>query len=97
MAVDAGQRLIDERVRATPPSERLRLHHEMYRLAFRQVWAQADRAGPMEPLALTRFLLERLYPELRGARLDAIMVQFAQLQAEGRWSGPVRPAQDDPE
>ena len=65
--------------------------------AFLRVWAQADRAGPMEPLALTRFLLERLYPEFRGARLDAIMAEFARLQAEGRWSGPVRPAEDDPE
>ncbi len=63
----------------------------MRRDAFRLAWAQADRAGPMTPLALTRFLLERLYPDLRGARLDRIMEQFAELEREGRWTGPIRP------
>jgi hypothetical protein len=93
VAVDAAQRQLDERVLETSPAERLRLHDEMYRLAFLQVWAQADRAGPMAPLELTRFLLERLYPDLRGERLDRIMEQFADLEREGRWTGPVRPTE----
>lgn len=97
MAVDQAQRLFDDRIRASSLEQRRAVHAEMRYDAFLRVWAQADRAGPMEPLALTRFLLERLYPELRGPRLDAIMAEFARLQAEGRWSGPVRPAEDDPE
>jgi hypothetical protein len=92
VAVDRAQLLFDERVRQTPVDERRRIHDEMRRDAFRLAWAQADRAGPMTPLELTRFLLERLYPDLRGARLDRIMEQFAELEREGRWSGPVRPS-----
>ena len=69
----------------------MRLHEGMYRLAFRQVWAQADRAGPMTQLELTRFLLERLYPDLRGERLDRIMERFAELERDEGWTGPTRP------
>ena len=94
MTIDAAQRLFDERVRATSPDERRRIHEQMRRDAFRLVWWQADRAGVTEPLALTRFLLERLYPDLRGERLERIMERFAELRREGRWSGPRRP---DPE
>ena len=91
MGLDAAQRQLDERVRAASPGDLMRLHEGMYRLAFRQVWAQADRAGPMTPLALTRFLLERLYPDLRGERLDRIMERFAELERDGDWTGPSRP------
>lgn len=83
----------DERIRRTSPDERLRIHDEMRRIAFRQAWAQADRAGAMAPLELTRFLLERLYPDLRGERLDRIIEQFGELERAGRWAGPVRPAE----
>lgn len=46
----------------------------------------------MSSLELTRSLLERLYPDLRGMRLDWIMARFAHLEREGRRPGPVRPA-----
>ena len=91
MRADPFQTAWDERIRSTSAEERLRIHDDMRRTAFHLAWAQADRAGPMTPLALTRFLLERLYPDLRGERLDRIMDQFAELEREGRWSGPVRP------
>jgi len=35
---------------------------------------------------------ERLYPSLRGERLDRIMEQFADLERAGRRPGPVRPS-----
>lgn len=95
MAVDQAQRLFDDRIRASSLEQRRTAHAEMRGNAFLRVWAQADRAGPMEPLALTRFLLERLYPELQGPRLEAIMAEFARLEAEGGWAGPIRPAQAD--
>lgn len=91
MAVDAAQRQIDERVRATPPAERMRLHVEMYRLAFAQVWAAADRAEPMSELERARFLLRRLYPDLEGPRLDSIMARLSADWKAGTWTGFRRP------
>lgn len=92
MAVDLAQRQIDERVRATPPADRMRLQVEMYRLAFAQVWAAADRAGPMTELErarflLRRFLLRRLYPDLDVRRLDAIMSDLERGWSAGTWTG----------
>ena len=92
MAVDPAQRQIDERVRATPPAERMRLQVEMYRLAFAQVWAAADRAGPMSELERARFLLRRLYPDLDGPRLESIMARLASEWAAGTWAGFRRPS-----
>lgn len=91
MAVDLAQRQIDERVRATPPADRMRLHVEMYRLAFAQVWAAADRAGPMTELDRARFLLRRLYPDLEGARLESIMARLQSEWNAGTWAGFQRP------
>jgi len=91
VAVDAAQRQIDERVRATPPAERMRLHVEMYRLAFAQVWAAADRAEPMSELERARFLLRRLYPDLEGPRLDSIMARLGADWEAGTWTGFRRP------
>lgn len=91
MAVDLAQRQIDERVRATPPADRMRLHVEMYRLAFAQVWAAADRAGPMTELDRARFLLRRLYPDLEGARLESIMARLHSEWHAGTWTGFQRP------
>lgn len=82
---------MDERVRATPPAVRMRLHVEMYRLAFAQVWAQADRAGPMTELERARFLLRRLYPDLEGPRLESIMARLGAEWAAGTWTGFRRP------
>lgn len=91
MAVDPAQRQIDERVRATPPAERMRLHLEMYRLAFAQVWAAAERAGPMSELERARFLLRRLYPDLEGPRLASIMARLGADWEAGTWTGFRRP------
>jgi hypothetical protein len=85
------QQQIDERVRATPPPERMRLHVEMYRLAFAQVWAAADRAGPMTELGRARFLLRRLYPDLEGPRLEALMSRLSAEWEAGTWTGFRRP------
>jgi hypothetical protein len=91
VGVDLAQRQLDERVRATPPAERMRLHVEMYRLAFAQVWAAADRAGPMSELERARFLLRRLYPDLEGPRLESIMARLASEWEAGTWTGLRRP------
>ena len=91
MVVDRVQRQIDERVRSTAPPERMRLHVEMYRLAFAQVWAAADRAGPMTELERARFLLRRLYPDLEGPRLEAIMSRLGAEWEAGTWTGFRRP------
>ena len=91
MAGDQAQRQIDRRVRATAPAERMRLHVEMYRLAFEQVWAAADRVGPMTELDRARFLLRRLYPDLDGPRLEAIMSRLGSEWDAGTWTGFRRP------
>jgi hypothetical protein len=69
----------------------MRLHVEMYRLAFAQVWAAADRAGPMTELERARFLLRRLYPVLEGPRLEAIISHLSAEWEAGTWTGFRRP------
>lgn len=90
--VDFAQRQIDDLVRAAPPSVRMRLHVDMMRLAFAQVWAAADRAGPMSELERAGFLLRRLYPDLEGPRLEAIMARLEAMWAAGTWTGFWRPS-----
>lgn len=92
MAVDQAQRRFDDRLREAGPEARMRNHDRMYRDAFRLVWAQADRAGPMTELELARFLLRRLYADLEGERLDAIMAQLETEWQAGTWTGFSRPA-----
>lgn len=95
MAVDHAQSAFDQRLRDAGPDARMRLHDQMYRQAFTLVWAQADRADEMTELELARFLLRRLYPDLEGARLDAIV---ARLEADGRagtWHGLRRPQRSE--
>jgi hypothetical protein len=91
VVVDIAQQLIDERIRATPPRERMRLHVDMYRLAFKIVWAQVHRAGPMTELERARFLLRRLYPDLEGPRLESIMTRLEAEWHAGTWAGFRRP------
>lgn len=69
----------------------MRLHFEMYRLAFAQVWAAADRAGPMSELERARFLLRRLYPDFEGPRLEAVMTRLGTDWEAGTWTGFRRP------
>jgi hypothetical protein len=92
VAVDQAQRRFDERLREAGPDGLMRIHDRMYRDAFRLVWAQADRAGPMTELELARFMLRRLYPDLEGPRLDAIMAQLETEWQAGTWTGLSRPA-----
>jgi len=89
--VDLAQRQIDELVRATPAPHRMQLHVEMLERAFAQVWAAADRAGPMTELERARFLLRRLYPDLEGPRLESIMARLEAEWAAGTWTGFRRP------
>lgn len=91
VTVDLAQRQMDERVRSTSPAVRMQMHVEMYRLAFAQVWAQADRAGPMSELERARFLLRRLYPDLEGPRLESIMARLVAEWEAGTWTGFQRP------
>lgn len=65
----------------------MQLHVDMLRLAFAQVWAAADRAGPMTELERARFLLRRLYPDLDGPRLETIMTRLEADWAAGTWTG----------
>jgi hypothetical protein len=88
---DPIQAAFDERLRAAGPDARMRLQAEMYRQAFDLVWAQADRAGEMTELERARFLLRRLYPDLEGPRLDAIMDRLEADWRIGAWTGLTRP------
>lgn len=87
MPVDQAQARFDERLREAGPDGRMRLHDDMYRQAFDLVWAQADRAGSMSELERARFLLRRLYPDLEGPRLDAIMGALETEWQAGTWTG----------
>jgi len=91
---DLAQLQLDERVRATPPDERARLHAELARQARLLAWAAADQAGPLTELDRARFLLRRLYPDLDGPRLEAIMDRLEAEFSAGTWGGFRRP---DPE
>jgi len=87
VAVDQAQARFDQRLREAGPDARMRLHDAMYRRAFDLVWAQADRAGPMTELERARYLLRRLYPDLEGPHLDAIMDGLDAEWLAGSWTG----------
>lgn len=91
MAVDQAQARLDERLRDGRAADRLLLHERMYRDGYRLLWAQADRAGPMTEVERARFLLRRLYPELEGPRLDAIIDRLEGEWRAGTWTGFRRP------
>ena len=46
----------------------------------------------MTEIELARFLLRRLYPDLEGERLDAIMSRLEAEWEAGTWTGLSRPA-----
>jgi hypothetical protein len=71
----------------------MRVHAAMHRQAFALVWAATDRVGPMSELERARFLLRRLYPDLEGPRLDAIMARLEDEWAAGTWRGFRRPGE----
>jgi hypothetical protein len=93
--VDLVQQQLDERVRATAPEDRLRLHARLRDEAFVLAWDQADRASPMSELERARFLLRRLYPDLEGRRLEAIMDRLEADWRAGTWTGFRRPDLED--
>lgn len=94
MAVEVGQAQFDQRLREAGPAVRMRLHDDMYRMAFVLVWAQADRAGEMSELERARFLLRRLYPDLEGPRLNTIMARLGADWDSGAWTGFRRPGRE---
>ena len=91
MAADPARQQLDERVRGTTPTERLRLGERLRRDAFVLVWAAEDRAGPMTELERARFLLRRLYPDLEGPRLESLMARLEAEWQAGTWTGFRRP------
>ena len=91
MAVDQGQLRLDERLLAVGLAGRRAVHERLRAAAFVRVWAQADRAGPMTELEQARFLLRRLYPDLEGPRLEAIMDRLETDWHAGTWTGFRRP------
>lgn len=88
---DAGQRALDERVRAMTPTERAEVAYRMRRDALVLVNQAADEAGPMAELDRAVFILRRLYPEFDEARLAAIRLDLARRQEAGAWHGFARP------
>ena len=91
MATDAAQAALDVNLRRAGASGRTLLHDRLYRESFALVWAQADRAGEMTEIERARFLLRRLYPDLEGPRLEAIMTELSAAWDAGTWQGFRRP------
>jgi hypothetical protein len=87
VAVDQAQARLDERLRAVGLNGRRAVHERLRAAALARVWAQVDRAGPMTELERARFLLRRLYPDLEGARLEAIMDRLEAEWRAGTWTG----------
>jgi hypothetical protein len=76
--------------------ERLRLAAELTERAFDIAWAalreRESEVGRLDELDRARFILSRLYPEMRGPRLDGVLVDLAARRAAGSWAGFVPPA-----
>lgn len=87
MVADPAQAAFDIRLREVGPGTRMRTHVEMYSDAFKLAWAQADRTATMTELAQAHFLLRRLYPDLEGPRLEAIMARLTAEWEAGTWTG----------
>lgn len=87
MRPDPGRRLLEERLLLLSPQERRRIALGLRRRAFARVWAAAERAGPLSELERARFILRRLYPELEGPRLEAVIADLAARERAGRWHG----------
>jgi len=94
VAIASDQAVLDRRLIEAGVAGRRATHDRLRAKGFARVWAQADRASPMTELERARFLLRRLYPDLEGARLDAIMIRLEAEWHAGTWTGFVRPAQE---
>lgn len=93
MVIGSDQILLDRRLVEAGLEGRRAAHDRLRAKGFARVWAQADRAGPMTELELASFLLRRLYPDLEGPRLDAIVTRLETEWLAGTWTGFVRPAE----
>ncbi len=91
MAIDKAQATLDRRLIEVGLTGRRGVHVRLRTNGFARVWAQADRAGETTELMRARFLLRRLYPDLEGPRLDAIMRRLERDWSAGTWSGFRRP------
>jgi len=91
VAIDSAQAMLDQRLLDVGIDGRRRQHVRLRANGVARVWAQADRAGPMTEVERARFLLRRLYPELDGPRLDAIIVRLDDEWQAGTWTGFRRP------
>ncbi len=91
MAIGSDQAILDRRLIEAGLDGRPAAHDRLRAKGFARVWAQADRASPMTELDRARFLLRRLYPDLEGGRLDAIMTRLEAEWHAGTWTGFVRP------
>lgn len=91
MPIDSAQALLDQRLIEVGVEGRRRQHGRLRANGIARVWAQADRAGPMTEVERARFLLRRLYPDLEGPRLDAIIDRLDGEWRAGTWTGFRRP------
>jgi hypothetical protein len=91
VAIGSDQALLDRRLVEAGLEGRRAAHDRLRAKGFARVWAQADRAGEMTDLERARFLLRRLYPDLEGGRLEAIMTLLEAEWLAGTWTGFVRP------
>lgn len=97
MIADEVQRAFDVRLKEAGADARMRLHDRLYRAAFGSVIAQADRAGKTTEVERARFLLRRLYPDLEGPRLDAIIDRLEAEWLAGTWTGVRRSDETSPD
>jgi hypothetical protein len=88
---DAGQRALDERVKAMTPARRAEVAYQLRRQAFVLVNEAADEAGPMSELDRATFILRRLYPEFSEEQLASMRRELARREAAGGWDGFSRP------
>lgn len=91
MAIGSDQVILDRRLIESGLDGRRAASERLKAKGFARVWAQADRAEPMTELERARFLLRRLYPDLEGPRLDAIMARLEGEWQAGTWTGFRRP------
>jgi hypothetical protein len=87
MPIDSAQVILERRLVEVGLEGRRDLHRRLRANGFARVWAQADRAGDMTEVQRARFLLRRLYPDLEGPRLDAIIDRLEAEWLAGTWTG----------